>query len=282
MSKLLRADFARLLKSKVFWFCLLFVFLSEVFSSVGLYRETKSITGYLAHCDSLLFDVCAQMIIIAAIFSGLFVGTDYSNGTIRNKIIVGHTRTEIYLSNLIVCSSALLIIQLVGMLTAVGIGFPLVGNMEKSFLSLFVLSLISFATTIALSALFLLIAMMIHSKAHSVVAAIIVAIVLLIGAFVIGDGLNQPEYTSSVTVSVAEDGVDNSDNQMVMEKNPYYISGAKRDLYEFLYDFLPGCQMMQISEQNPEHPARLPVYSLSIILATTACGVLLFRKKDIK
>lgn len=282
MSKLLRADFARLLKSKVFWVCTLFVFLSEVYNCFDLYREMKSTVGSLPNSDSLLFDVCMEMIILAPIFTALFVGTDYSNGTVRNKIIVGHTRTEIYLSNLIVCSSALLIIQLVGMLTVVGIGFPLVGNMEKSFLSLLILSLISFATIVALGSICLLIAMSIHSKAHSVVAAILAGIVLLVGAFVIGNGLNQPEYTSSVSVSLAEDGVDNSDNQVVMEKNPYYISGAKRDVYEFLYDFLPGCQTVQILEQNPEHPARLPVYSLSIILATTACGVLLFRKKDIK
>lgn len=280
MSKLLRADFARLFKSKVFWFFMAFVFVSEVFSCIDLYREKTK--GYFPNGDSLLFDVCVQMLIIAAVFIGLFVGTDYSNGTVRNKIIVGHTRTEIYFSNLIVCSSALAMIQLVGMLTVVGIGFPLVGNIEKSFMSLFILSLISFATTIALSSLLLLIAMLIHSKSHSVVVAIIVSIVLLIGAFVIANGLNQPEYTSSVSVSASEDGVNSSDNQIVMEKNPYYLSGAKRDVYEFLYDFLPGCQTMQILEQNPAHPARLPVYSLILIVITTACGVFVFRKKDIK
>jgi hypothetical protein len=61
-----------------------------------------------------------------------------------------------------------------------------------------------------------------------------------------------------------------------------YVSGTKRTVYEFLYDFLPGCQMRQIAEQNPENPERLPLYSLLITVVTTACGIFFFRRKDLK
>ncbi|MGY3662454.1 MAG: hypothetical protein ACXAHE_00930 [Roseburia sp. 1XD42-69] len=43
----------------------------------------------------------------------MFLGTDYSDGTIRNKLTVGHTRTNIYLANLIVTFAAGLLIMCV-------------------------------------------------------------------------------------------------------------------------------------------------------------------------
>ena len=50
--------------------------------------------------------------LVAAVFISLFVGSEYSDGTIRNKLVVGHSRMRIYLANLIVCSIACVLISL--------------------------------------------------------------------------------------------------------------------------------------------------------------------------
>ena len=44
-----------------------------------------------------------------SVFTPLFLGTEYSDGAIRNKLISGKTRTQIYLSSLAAILTALLI-----------------------------------------------------------------------------------------------------------------------------------------------------------------------------
>ena len=50
--------------------------------------------------------------LVAAILTSMFIGSEYSDGTIRNKLVVGHSRMRIYLANLIVCSVACVLIFL--------------------------------------------------------------------------------------------------------------------------------------------------------------------------
>ncbi|MDE5865945.1 MAG: ABC transporter permease, partial [Lachnospiraceae bacterium] len=68
------------------------------------------------------------------------------------------------------------------------------------------------------------------------------------------------------------------------QKNPNYITGIKREIYEFLNDFLPGSQMLQLANQEidvSKSGVKLPAYSLLIVVSTTACGVFFFRRKNL-
>ena len=76
-------------------------------------------------------------------------------------------------------------------------------------------------------------------------------------------------------------------------KNPRYLTGTKRKIYEFLNDLLPVNQIMQLSDgasgkqlgedgEMPDHTAWFPLYSLGLIAVTTAAGILIFRKTDLK
>ena len=56
-----------------------------------------------------------------------FIGTEYSDGTIRNKIVVGHSRSTIYLANLLTCCFAGLIMCLCFILPTLAIRIPLFG-----------------------------------------------------------------------------------------------------------------------------------------------------------
>ena len=66
------------------------------------------------------------------------------------------------------------------------------------------------------------------------------------------------------------------------ERNPNYLTGTKRQIYEFLQDFTPGGQALQLAGLQAEHPAQLALYSGMILLLTTCCGILVFRRKDLK
>ena len=82
------------------------MFLFGVFMAAMDYISTLQYGDYEAQITNVLFIYPLVAAILIPAFVSLFVGTEYSDGTIRNKMIIGHTRAGIYLSDLIVCSTA--------------------------------------------------------------------------------------------------------------------------------------------------------------------------------
>lgn len=48
------------------------------------------------YIDSAFFSVAIYIGIILSVFCSLFIRTEYSDGTIRNKLIVGQKRSAVY------------------------------------------------------------------------------------------------------------------------------------------------------------------------------------------
>ena len=63
-----------------------------------------------------------------AVAGGHFLSRDYINNTIRNKLIVGHTRVNIYLSNFFVLTCYMLFVFAVYEAVAIGVGIPVLGT----------------------------------------------------------------------------------------------------------------------------------------------------------
>lgn len=253
-----------------------------LFAVITQYHEMHLYAGADPHIDNVFFFNCIFMPIVAAVFVGLFIGTEYSDGTIRNKLIVGQTRFSVYFSNLIVCVAALLLMHIVNIAVIAAIGLPLIGNVEMPVRFLVMLGLISMVTVTALAAIFLLMGMLIHNKAVGSVAAIILSIVFLLSAMTINASLEQPEYYEAYSYTYTDKDGKTHEEHEERSKNPLYLEGSKRKVYEFLSDALPGGQMVQISGQKNVDPVKLPLYSLSIIAAATAFGVFFFSRKNIK
>lgn len=51
--------------------------------------------------DSTIFIYALFVPLMVSLLTALFIGTDYSDGTMRNKLIAGHVRRKIYAANLI-------------------------------------------------------------------------------------------------------------------------------------------------------------------------------------
>lgn len=282
MSKLLRANFVRLWKSKIFWIGILFMSAMGMSAVGSNYMELTMREGYRPNIDHVLFSGCIAMPLVAAVFTGLFIGTEYSDGTIRNKLIVGHARSAVYFANFIVALSAIIMMHLAYIMVIVLIGFPIIGNIEQTVETLLILFLISIVTLTAIAALLVLISMLIHNKANGSVVGIIVSIVLILSAMYIFARLNEPEYYEEYNITFTDDSGEVHEEHSEKQINHYYLRGTKRKVYEFLYDFLPGCQMYQIAEQEVSDYTRLVLYSLSIIVVVSAGGVICFRRQDLK
>lgn len=281
MRNLLSANFLRLRKSFVFWLGMAFMLGMSLLAVFTMYREALSDSGYQPHIDNILFSGAQFLPVVAAAFIGLFIGTEYSDGTIRNKIVAGRSRAVIYLANLITCSAALVLMHLVTLLVIVAVGFPLVGNVEQSSQTLLLLTGISLVTVLAVSALFLLLAMLVTKKSVAAVAAVLLSFGLLMAAMTINFRLQEPEYYSSYSTTIGENGEALAGEQ-TLQRNPKYLEGTKREIYVFLNDFLPSSQFLQLSQQELTSSVRLPLYSLVILVGCTACGIAAFGRKDLK
>ena len=102
MRKLLSVNFSRLWKDKIFWLCMgAMLIYSVVYMLNGSRQAAISLSEYNYSIDKYYFHFALAIGAFCSLFSSMFLGTEYSDGTIRNKIIVGHTRTSIYLANLI-------------------------------------------------------------------------------------------------------------------------------------------------------------------------------------
>lgn len=82
MTKLLKAGFFRLKKDTIFW---VFLFLSIGIAGITLYRFYDI---NLPKLDKLINEYIWYIGLLIAIFVSIFVGKEYSEGIIRNKIIV--------------------------------------------------------------------------------------------------------------------------------------------------------------------------------------------------
>ncbi len=275
MSKLLSANLMRLKKNRLFWLGMLLMF---AFGAVLVFSQYRIHTqyGYDVMLDTVLLGFMAPIGVIMAVFCSLFTGTEYSDGTIRNKLIVGHSRPCIYAANLITAILAALLLCAACLLALLALGIPLLGAPVMGEKTLFWMFLGCFVLTVTFSALFTMIAMVCSSKA----AVAIISILLILAMFLIStylfSALEEPEFYNNYYLDASQT------MQTEYAANPNYVSGWRRNVFEFMTDFLPTGQVIQYCSASVLHLWQLPLYALLIAAGTTVFGVLVFRRKDIK
>lgn len=219
----------------------------------------------------------SNMLLFISIFAALFLGTDYSNGTIRNKLVIGHTRSEIYFSNLMTTAAGGLMLMAAEWLVVLVTGLFLGGGVGMPAEELLFKMLICIGAVIAISAIYTLIGMLFVSKSSIVTITLVLTFGLIIGAAMIESLLAQPEYVTNYVMTVNGESV-----QTEPQHNPLYIGGTRRDILSAMNDVLPSGQMMQIEIGSIRSAELMPLYSLGVLAVTTAIGAAAFRRKDLK
>lgn len=256
MSKLLRANFDRLLKSKLFRLGAIFMFALGIYFPVQNYSIMQK-EGRTISLDGAFFMFAIIIPLISSVFCGFFIGTEYSDGTMRNKFIVGGGRVTVYIANFLICTAAAFIISAAYAVPYLICGIPLLGafNADTAWVSGILLCVL--AVTEVFTAIFTLIAMLIPNKANGAVSCILIGLALFIS------GIYGGLYIRS----------------SLMSEN---LSETKRAVCEFLYEFLPGCQLIQLCNMNAVNPLRMFLYSVLIAAAATVVGIFIFKRKDLK
>ena len=126
MIKLLNAGFTRLRKNRLFWILTAFSIGLALLMVYAKYNDMRNY-GDTIEAEQLMLNYATIIGVVISIFTSLFLGVEYSDGVIRNKIIVGHKRIQIYLSNFVITTATSLFSYVVFIIVVSFLGIPLFG-----------------------------------------------------------------------------------------------------------------------------------------------------------
>ena len=210
-------------------------------------------------------------------FCPLFLSSEYGDGALRNKLIVGRTRPQIYLANLTVNCLYGTAACLAAVVTGLCVGVPLLGwfqNAGPGKIMLYVL--LALATTWVCAALYTFLSMVVASRGVAITLCILLAFGLILLGQYLYLALSQEEvltalfYTDTGEMAVSE------------QPNPAYLTGFARQVYQFFYELTPGGQAYQILGMSAQSPLRMLGYSGLVFVLVTGLGLAIFQKKDVK
>ena len=302
MSRLLNANFARLFKSKLFWIS---AAVSFAFALIGAIKCAVESGGVFPHPEESLFKSSGMLLMFCeTILVGAFVGAEHG-GALLNKIISGKTRTEIFLANAITCSAAAAMLQFVYIAATFPAGLIFGGKFMLSFGEIALYELLQLLSLVEMCVITSTVSLLFQQKFSGTLWSIVLIIILwILGSFVSSKVGSLKYSASSIFNDAIMIQIERTD---ITEEERLQIS-----ILESVRDILPSEQQNQIKDSFynafgheaysvPTHtddeekrlfgdtkytkipmPLEILPYSLGMIAATTAVGVLIFRKKDIK
>lgn len=275
MFRLLDAGIERIKKNKVFFGCILVSVGIAIFMLVSNYSDMKIYNAQISTSE-LVSNYLPMIGMFIAIFTGLFIGTEYSDGTIRNKIIAGHKKINIYLSNFIISSIVAITFQIIWTVFVLIIAVPVFGKPIIELNQLLITCLDSIMFIIAYSAIFNFISVLACNKTISAVTCILLFFIML--------GVTVSSINIIQTPETVQQGGLNPDTGVVSFEeipNPHYPSDAKRQFYQTIVDIIPMGQAFSLGAGLPTNVYMLPVYSAALIVLFNGFGIYLFNKKDL-
>lgn len=277
MRKLLSANFSRLWGSKIFWVAELGMCLWGL-TMFGMFLYNTNNVGeswMQSNAHIYFFYVLLYIGAVMAVFTSLFLGTEYSDGSIRNKLAVGHSRWGVYFANLLVACAAGILFYITHFLMSL-VCIPFVGMELYSWLAQPILRFF-FGIVIILcyGALFTMIAMLDSAKAQCAVVSLLLSLALIFGGLMVYGSVTMEE--TKVQMVLMENG--SYERQIV--PNPRYLTGAKRVIFECIDACLPGSQAFHVATAGDPLEGSGAVCLLGLSCAMTAVGYFMFRKKNI-
>lgn len=271
MTNLMSAHLFRLKKSRLFWACLLISAAAGAWQSIQTFLEH----GRTVPLDSIFFVYTMLIGLLMSVFLPLFFGAEYSDGAIRNKLAAGHTRLSVYLTSLAAAVLTAFLFCGVCILFTTAAGTPLLGGPKYPSL-LLKTTLLSLFMAAAWCALYTAVILNCSRKSASAVICILLYLLLFTVATWVFAKLDAPEFWDGYSLTV--------DGQITTEMipNPAYLTPDQRPLYEFLLDLNPMGQAIQYIDVSPARPLQLALCSLGTVAVTSAAGLVLFQRKDLK
>ncbi len=238
MSNLIRANFVRVFKSRAFYIGL--------FCTVGIaFLAIAYMSGENGTLSGIPTLPLLVMPIIMATITGLFMDPEFTHGTIRNKIVVGHKHESVFLAALVTLSAVALIYYVVYEIIALVVGmsqFEVENTDAKAAVVVLLLMAIMIVSTVAVS---LCVCTFVHGGKSIAVVILIQYAFMIIG----------------ITPDIAE--------EFLIQR--IICSIVPQGYFSKFYIFT-----------MPEHILSALLCPLGFGIALTALGIHFFKKSDLK
>lgn len=286
MHKLLNAGFYRLIKNKIFWGTIIITLCIDWFCLSNINMLGGSI-------ELLIMNHIGIIGFFISVFTTMFVGLEYANGTIRNKIVSGHSRIKIYISNLIISIIVGLIIEIVYILFIFVIGSRILNKIQL------ILPVIEFAKLllhivliiVMYSTIFNCITLLCNDITISTVLCIICVFIMFLADLFFSQIVHSEKYKYMTNYN--ENG---EPYREIIGVNPDYPGETKIQIVKIIRNFIPVSQSNQINEVISERVSNkmmnfknetsdtinLIGYSLGFIIVINVIGIYFFNKKELK
>lgn len=273
MMKLLKANLARLFANGIFKIafvgsafvgvlCVLWERNYTIATKDGYEMAGMSVPDGIFGLDAHFLAFVNVIAVAVAVFCSFYVSTDYKNGTLRNKVVAGNTRVEIYLSNLAANMAAACMMFTAYLVLALCMGLPLIGTFRQ-FAPVRIIAWILAVYTVMIT-----------------FAAISTCISMLVSRQVIAIGISVCTVFAGLFVG-----------QTFLSRLTdvgLYLEGRERmlELVLFLADFLPGSKLMEFRALKYSvgnlNPAIIVGGSAVFTVLLTVIGLIGFRKKELQ
>ena len=249
MTRLLSEGFAKVKNSLRFWVCTaliaalsLMVVIMEKFSEV-MHEEAPQ----------MLLSMLSMQPLFMAIVPAMLLVRDFTQNTVRNKIICGHTRTGIYLAHLIIFDAVALFYHTVSMLVGGCAGALLLGGGSDitSEWSLYYIG-VSYLLVLAYASMTVFICMIVRGISGVIIAYIFNSLLAMFGGLAIFL-VKDADFIKLMSC-------------VLLDMQASYVIDGMADLK------LPGSFKMY----------GMPLASLAYIVVLPIIGISQFKKADLK
>lgn len=203
MSRLFSANMMRLKKSRIFWLGELFMagYALFVYDSAGGHMESS---GPIDNWNIYFFNALLLSGFVAALCVSFYLNAEYSDGAVRNKLMVGHKRKDIYLVNFVTCLLAELAMYITYFLSSLLFGFLFFGNESLQMQNAGVGLLCSILILLVYTAIFVLVEMLDQNKVRTMAVNLMGALLILVVGIVSYNELWGHPDTAGVMWHLAE------------------------------------------------------------------------------
>lgn len=274
MTNLLGVGFYKLRKSYIFWIINIASFALGLLA-VFRYKDMKDII----YIDRIATE---HTYLYAGIFIAFlvttFIGKDYTDGIIKNEVISGNKRTDIYLTNLITCIIAGVITEIIYIVTVLFFGKGLYGSLHMmNLLSVFIYPLL---IIIVYCSIYNLITML----CAEVSKALVICVTLFVVLFAISMITEQIAYNERYSINTQYNEQINYSkkkeskiNKLIRLINPVGQSSVIQAYGTEMDE--PDEEEVNIRKRNIK---QVPFYSIFLILISNTGGIYLFKNQDLK